>query len=250
MGRATGIPPKASTAGSPAVTVKPEAGIKFISARAKLAQLQYLKWKAAEADRQLRQDDYPAWYAKQTSVNGCSIPEKATALSEWLGYGNWDAHTEACNRHDVNYGRGGFFMKPIADGILAYEIWQKGERTKAIATYVALRVGGVFNYSWLNDPGIISSGIRLTPLNTPEQEAAERAAAAKAEADKQAAAAAAHQAQLARGNEIIGGVLIPASPLGKNVMHRQALTDAGITDPKEQDQLLQDYFNRDKTDMK
>ena len=252
MGRATGrLAPKVDRAGPAAITVKKEAGIKFISARAKLAELQYLKWKAAEADKELRQKDYPAWHAKQTSVNGCNIPGWATSFSEWLGQGNWDPYTKDCNVHDVDYGSGGLLMRGIADAKLAHTIWRKGERTKAVATYLALRVGGIFNYSWLNEPGDILSGPRLTPLATPEQEAATRAAAAKAEADKQAAAAAAHQAQLARTNEIIGGQLIPARPNGgENAIARQALRDAGITDRAEQDQALQDWFNRDKTDMK
>lgn len=194
---------------------------------------------AAAADLALWQNDYAQWYANNTAVNGCSVPE---VVQNNFPTGRWDEHADVCAPHDVAYGRGGILQRGIADAKLAWAIWEKGDRLKAVATYVGLRIGGWANYSWTNPDGSIRWGAAPTPE--------EHAAARQAEADAQAAAAAAHQATLARGNEIIGQVLIPASPTGQNTFQRQALADAGITDVAEQDQLLENYFNRDKTDMR
>ncbi len=248
MGR---LEPNVSSAGPAAITVRENAAMELMNSRSMPGQLDWMKWSeererrikewdeqkererkaaadAKAADAQLRQDNYPAWYAQQTSVNGCSVP---------LVSSHWEAQREVCNAHDVAYGRGGGELgRLMADLKLGYDIARQGEVAKAVVTYMGVRTGGIFFYNY-----------RWRQLNTPAEEAAERQAAA----DQKAAAEAAHRAQLARSNEIIGGALIPARPNGgENAFARQALSDAGITDRGEQDQALQDWFNRDKTDMR
>ncbi len=228
------------SAGPAGLTVKKDANAVINNAKLTPEQLYWLRWKEAgahggrgmgaviaakraAADAQFRQDDYPAWYAKETAVNGCSVP----VFSSY-----WEGQRQICNGHDVGYGRGGGEWNRLkADTKLGYEILRQGRPGKAVVTFVGVRVGGIFFYNY-----------RWSQLNTPAEEAEERKAE---EARKKKEEEYRQQAKAAA----IQSALIGASPRGSG-QARINLYREGITDPAEQDKLLQDYFNRDKTDMK
>ncbi len=156
MGRATGrLVPRRGTTGEAAVEVKPKAAVEWKSMRVRQREMRYLLYQeterireeeerkrkaAAEEDERQRQADPVGHYRRATETNGCTVGPLRPF---------WSRFTQACNRHDVAYGRGGSEEdRKRADKALAIEILLQGAPRRALITYMGLRVGGRGNFSY------------------------------------------------------------------------------------------------------
>ncbi len=93
------------------------------------------------------------------------------------------------------------------------------------------------------------TGISLNP----DEQAAREAEQKRKEAEREARLAPGRQERLQRGRDAINGLPDWQKPRpngGENAFARQEMYNNGVTDRQEQDQLLQEYFQRDTTDMR
>jgi hypothetical protein len=155
-------------AGSAAITVNAKAAVEIKKSRSTPAELHRMRWAevraqqeaekkereaekkaredAAAADKELRRTNYNKWYAQQTAVNGCSIPTD-------FGKSLWEGQREACNKHDIAYGRGGTEWDRLkADTKLAWDITKQGRPGKALITFAGVRAFGSWFYTKRDKP--------------------------------------------------------------------------------------------------
>lgn len=145
-------PTKTNNPPQAAIEVKPNAAVHIKTADTSPGKLNEMRWKdagapenkqraeKAAADKQetdaseaAAKERYRQYYESQTAVNGC------TFVGRWEGWQK-PAVVEACNAHDVDYGRGGNeFHRFVADLKLGYRIAKSGAPTRALVTYSGVR---------------------------------------------------------------------------------------------------------------
>jgi hypothetical protein len=144
----TGAQPAAAT------EVSPYAAMVVKRYEARKTRLKKMKWAEGEAPgpdaSQEEKEAYRKFYEEQTSVNGCSVPGVSLAQegSPVAGYRSPE-NVQACNTHDVGYGRGGSGDdRKAADEALYREIKANGQPVRARVTYAGVRVFGWMFFSY------------------------------------------------------------------------------------------------------
>lgn len=149
------LDPTKTGAQPPAATeITPYAAVVMKRYEARKARLKKMKWSEGEAPgpdaSQEDKDAYKKFYEEQTAGNGCSVPGVSLAQegSPVAGYRSPE-NVQACNTHDVGYGRGGSGAeRKAADKKLYRDILANGQPVRAKVTYAGVRVFGwmFFNY--------------------------------------------------------------------------------------------------------
>ncbi|HRI63310.1 MAG TPA: hypothetical protein PK156_03710 [Polyangium sp.] len=162
-------PQKTQTSAPAAIEVKPNAAVVVKKSETKPGKVKELKWSDAGAEENRRRGEeaarankeatdaekaaYKKYYDSVTAGNGCSVPGSGIAqdgsyMAGWRSQPNVDA----CNAHDVAYGRGGSAEdKKAADLELYRRIKANGEPVRATITYYGVRVGGPLFFYYRKD---------------------------------------------------------------------------------------------------